>query len=451
MVTKDKALRVRHLRFTSLPIEDGEVRKIPVHHGPPQPVDPNDRCFVAAWALRFEGDVLIGHRSIAENGPLKAGEQPLYAYREICPDWSWFNNQQFVDTLNPQAMRRFIEVTHEVYKEQLGEHFGTTAPAIFTDEPLFRGLEMPANTHFNEDFFISWTDDFADSYQANFNENLLEIFPAILFDTADGSHRRARWRFQNHHTDRFADAFAGQIGAWCGDNGIALTGHMMAEESLSSQTEWVGEVMRDLRHFQLPGIDLLCDKYAPTTAKQAQSIARQCAAPGVLSELYGVTNWDFPFEGHKRQGDWQAALGITQRVHHLTWYQMGGESKRDYPASIGEQSPWWQRYRLVEDHFARVNVALRSGTHIAAWLCCTPSRVSGWFMAPMLAPKNANAWRMDLLTLDWLLDALIDLDLVSESVLADLEAGDDQQGFRVGEMVYDAVVVPPVLALRRNG
>ena len=47
-----------------------------------------------------------------------------------------------------------------------------------------------------------------------------------------------------------------------------------------------------------------------------------------------VTNWTFSFEGHKGCGDWQAAMGITFRVHHLTWVTMAGEAKRDFPASM---------------------------------------------------------------------------------------------------------------------
>ena len=77
--------------------------------------------------------------------------------------------------------------------------------------------------------------------------------------------------------------------------------------------------MRPLRSFHVPGIDVLCDAAEYTTAKQAQSIARQFGRPGVLSELYGVTNWDFDFVGHKAQGDWQAACGVTVRVPHLAW------------------------------------------------------------------------------------------------------------------------------------
>jgi hypothetical protein len=59
----------------------------------------------------------------------------------------------------------------------------------------------------------------------------------------------------------------------------------------------------------------------------------------MLSELYGVTNWDYDFRGHKSQGDWQACLGVTVRVPHLAWQTMKGEGKRDYPASIFYQSP----------------------------------------------------------------------------------------------------------------
>ena len=131
----------------------------------------------------------------------------------------------------------------------------------------------------------------------------------------------------------------------------------MEEPTLLSQSYAIGETMRHYRSFQLPGIDMLCDATEYTTAKQAQSAAHQYGREGVLSELYGVTNWVFDFRGHKFQGDWQAALGVTVRVHHLSWVSMAGESKRDYPATINYQSPWYKVFH-VEDHFARLNTAL---------------------------------------------------------------------------------------------
>lgn len=91
---------------------------------------------------------------------------------------------------------------------------------------------------------------------------------------------------------------------------------------------------------QIPGVDMLCDWREYNTVKQCVSVARQYGRSAVACEIYGVTNWTFSFKGYKGSGDWQAALGITHRVHHLSWLAMNGEAKRDYPAAIGYQSPW---------------------------------------------------------------------------------------------------------------
>ncbi len=79
------------------------------------------------------------------------------------------------------------------------------------------------------------------------------------------------------------------------------------------QTQSLGEAMRCYRDMDLPGMDQLCDGREFNTAKQVQSVVRQMGRKGMVSELYGVTGWNFTFEGHKGQGDWQAALGVTQR------------------------------------------------------------------------------------------------------------------------------------------
>lgn len=95
-------------------------------------------------------------------------------------------------------------------------------------------------------------------------------------------------------------------------------------------------------NFGMPGVDMLCDRRELSTLKQAQSVARQQGREGVMCELYGVTGWTFDFRNHKLSGDWQAALGVTFRVPHLTWMSMEGEGKRDYPACIGRHSPWYE-------------------------------------------------------------------------------------------------------------
>ncbi len=451
LATAEERFRLRHLRLSRTRVAAGESRPCPSHHSEPLPL--TERTFVAAWALTMEGGLLVDSRLVSEDAVAEKGEELLFAYREIPPAWTWFNNTQYVDTLSPEAMRVFIDTTHERYADTVGDRFGSVIPAIFTDEPLFRGMDLPDSADDTRDIFLSWTDDLPETYHAAYGEQLLDVLPDVLYDRLDGRHRLARWRFHNHHTDRFSQAFAAQLGSWCSEHGIALTGHMMAEESLAGQTTWTGEAMRSLRHFGLPGIDMLCDRVELTTAKQAQSVARQTGAPGTMSELYGVSNWDFPFAGHKRQGDWQAALGVITRVQHLTWYQMSGEAKRDYPASIGEHSPWWHRYRVIEDHFARLNVALKSGRPRCRVAMIHP--IESYWLVHGPAASARERTRLEAgfsQTLSWLLEDLVDVDFVSEAFLAEADgqapADPTEPRFQVGEMAYEAVVVPPVISLR---
>jgi hypothetical protein len=209
--------------------------------------------------------------------------------------------------------------------------------------------------------------------------------------------------------------------------------------------------MRSYRSFRLPGIDLLCNSHEFTTAKQAQSATHQYGYEGVLSELYGVTGWDCNFKTYKHQGDWQAALGITVRVPHLSWYAMAGEAKRDYPASISYQSPWYKEYKLVEDHFARVNTVLTRGTPSVDIAVIHPIE-SYWFnFGPADQTgehRSAIGARHDELT-EWLLLGLQDFDFISESLLPE-QYRETDMGFAVGKMTYKTVIVRYLETIRSS-
>ena len=213
----------------------------------------------------------------------------------------------------------------------------------------------------------------------------------------------------------------------------------------------MGEAMRAYRPMQFPGIDMLCDRTEYNTAKQAQSVSRQLGRRGVLCEMYGVTGWAFNFEGHKGQGDWQAALGVTLRVHHLAWSSMEGEAKRDYPACIGYQSPWYKEYKTIETHFARVNAAMTRGYPVTRVAVVHPIE-SFWLCA---GPKDLNFEEMEYrdqafadLT-GWLLKSHLDFDFISESLFADQTPLDTiNEKLPVGLCSYEVVVVPNLRTIR---
>ncbi|MDE7046229.1 MAG: hypothetical protein K2O97_14740, partial [Acetatifactor sp.] len=258
--------------------------------------------------------------------------------------------------------------------------------------------------------------------------------------------------------EQFTSAYCGTIGKWCREHGILSTGHILGEESLAGQAGTVGEAMRCYREFQLPGIDNLCDLREFSSVKQASSVAHQQGREGVLSELYGVTQWDFDFEGYKLAGDWQAALGVTTRVPHLAWASMAGEAKRDYPAAIGWQSPWYRDFRYIEDHFARVNYCLTRGEPMVHVGMIHPIETMWVYQG---AAGQVRGRREQLETdfrdiTEWLLTNGIDFDYIAESSLEesgmseDIACIDGTDGFVCGKMKYDVILVPDCLHLRYN-
>ena len=375
----------------------------------------------------------------------------LYAHVKVSEDDPWYNGQAYLNTLDPASVQEFIKVTYNAFHKAVGERFGGRVPAVFTDEPQFSRKQTLSYAQDTRPVKLPWSDDIPETYSAAYGEDLLDNLPELLWDLPDGKVSLIRYHFHDHIAERFASAFADQCGAWCGEHNLMLTGHMMEEPTLESQTAALGEAMRSYRSFQLPGIDMLCDRREYTTAKQTQSASRQYGREGVLSELYGVTNWDFDFRGHKLQGDWQAALGVTVRVPHLSWVSMNGEAKRDYPGTFNYQAPWYKEYSYVEDHFARVNTALTRGK-----ACCRVGVVhpveSYWLHWG--AKENTEVIRAQMdarfknLT-EWLLKGLVDFDFISESLLpGQCPADFAGEVFPVGEMAYETIIVPPVETLR---
>jgi len=130
---------------------------------------------------------------------------------------------------------------------------------------------------------------------------------------------------------------------------------------------------------------------------------------------------------------------------------MKGEAKRDYPASIGYQSPWYKRYPLVEDHFARMNVALTTGkpqVHVGVihpiesyWLAYGPASQTG-------AERAERDRRFDEIN-NILLFGLVEYDLISESLLP-VQCETEQVGkvLPVGEMRYEVIIVPGMRTIR---
>ncbi len=451
LVTKDHRYRSRHLVF-SAQAPDEDSSDAADYSSRASRIKSFERTLLAKYEIVLRDGFLSFYRRLNDDEHADPGTLTRYAYIEVSGDNPWFNNEAYVNTLDKKAIDRFIEITHERYYERLGEHFGKDIPSIFTDEPQFTpkvrlgfaGDERPA--------VIPFSDDFEEDFTTRYGHSLLDSLPELFWELPDGRYSSVRYEYHDFVSERFTAAFADNVGDWCKKHNILLTGHMMSEPTLESQTAQLGEAMRSYRGFSIPGIDMLCDYREFSTAKQAQSAANQLGTPGIMSELYGVTGYTFDFRGHKLQGDWQAALGVTVRVPHLTWTAMAGEAKRDYPASIGYQSPWYKEYKYIEDYFGRVNSALTRGKPVVKVGVIHPIE-SYWLLWGSDEQTGERRKQRDeefLSLINWLLFGFVDFDFISESLLAGFENGAKNGRFKCGQMEYDAIVVPDLITVRSS-
>lgn len=453
-VTKDKQHRIRFLVFSPREIPEGEVPESKTLTSSGQAVRSADRTLLGKYQIKLKDGFLWEYKRLGPNETEEEGFSSWYAYLEISGNNPWFNNQAYIDTLDKKAIKRFLEVTHERFYEKIGEEFGNSIPSIFTDEPQFCHKNALGRADEQNEIILPFTDDLEESYQREYKASLLDYLPELFWDLPDEKVSVTRYRYHDHVCERFTEAFTDQIGAWCRSHKIALTGHVAEEPSLWSQTAMVGEAMRSYRSFGMVGVDMLCDFREISTVKQAGSAARQLGHEGVLSELYGVTNWDFDFSGHKLQGDWQAALGVTLRVHHLNWMTMAGEAKRDYPAAIGYQSPWYREYSYIENYFSRLNTVLTRGKAQVKVGVIHP--IESYWLYWGTEEKTADI-RDELEKnfenlIHWLLFGLVDFDFIAESLLPELNSMDDltRKTFGVGKMEYDVIVVPGMKTIRQS-
>ena len=404
--------------------------------------------FIAAYDVVIDNDGKLKSYSKIKRNARASGEK-WYAYCVTQPLNDWYNGYTYLDTLSPAAVKKFVEVTHECYKKWVGDEFDKTIPAIFTDEPQFARkttFEWPGDEKACE---LPWTPDFPTTYKRTYGDDIISRIPELFWDLQGDEVSISRYRYHDHICERFTNSYSAVCGKWCDKNGLPLTGHMMEEHSLQSQTAAIGEAMRAYKYFGYPGIDMLCDKVELSTAKQTQSVVHQCGKEAMLSELYGVTNWDFDFRGHKFQGDWQAALGVTIRVPHLSWVSMKGDAKRDYPASINYQSPWFREYNYIEDHFARLNTALTRGKPDVNIAVIHPieSYWIHWGPAATTIEKRTQLDTNFQNVIHWLLLNQLDFDYISESMFPDM-CKTVSNPIKVGKMKYDVIVVPALETVR---
>ncbi|MFA6451282.1 MAG: glycosyl hydrolase [bacterium] len=371
------------------------------------------------------------------------GKTLLYFFKIWEKKTEWFNNESYVDTMEPKAIDAFIKSTYEPYKKAVGDEFGKTVPAIFTDEPCFLMYnDYPKHT-------LPWTDAMFATFKKQHGYDIESKLPLLYYAAPNSKDQmKVRLDFWTTATEMFREAFGHQIYDWADKNNIEFTGHYMCEDNLVSQIKWIGAAMPMYEYMQMPGIDHLGRNIADVlTAKQASSAAHQFGRPLVLSELYGCAGWNLSLENMKWIADWHYALGINFMNQHLAWYSMRGCRKHDYPCSISYHSPWWRYHKVFGDYLLRATYFTAQGEYSADTLLLHPI-TSAWAIYASTNEGPAQILNGEFTSLLELMSARqIDYDLGDELIIA-RHGKVDGGKFIVDKMAYTSIVIPPGVTLR---
>lgn len=238
-------------------------------------------------------------------------------YEGTHPQWNLMESRRYIDLLRSEPVEKFIELTYESYKRNLGKYFGNGIEFFFYDEPAlpsYKGscsvinvLDEPNNNMPKLDT-VCYSPAFAAEFKKDWGYDPMKYYP-YLYKNGNTINTRAeakRFRMHYYHTvSRLVAAnFFGQIGDWCGQNNVKASGHLLAEENLASSVLCSGNAMRDYAQVQMPGIDLLSGDPAVTLGwaqvmKTCSSVAQFYGRNRVFCE---ISDWGYQNE------DWDARI-----------------------------------------------------------------------------------------------------------------------------------------------
>ena len=284
------------------------------------------------------------------------------------------NNGYFdVNAYSVEAIRRFIELTHEKYERRFASYMADgTIPGIFTDEPAHPSYmkwtgDKPVVT-------FRWWKELEEQYRARTGRD----FRADVEESLRDPSKTDVWELYTELKGlQFRRAFFDPIRAWAKKVGIETCGHMISENSPTGACNCNGLPLNTLCGLTLPGMDKIGPQLGPNdewlTYSTAQYAIEHNSTPGrdLLDahggiELFALGPCDLtPVQMAQRI--WLAALyGIDtyfMSLYHTT--ARGFLEKGGYSMYCSPTQPWfshsadlhaaartaakWSRKRFVRD------------------------------------------------------------------------------------------------------
>jgi hypothetical protein len=357
-----------------------------------------------------------------------------------------YKKRRYVNLLDPQATRLFIEVTHEAYARRLPE-LGKRFEAIFTDEPslMTTYIQPPADAL----PALPWVDDLPAQFKRRKGYDLMPHLESLYTDTGD--YRGVRCDFYEVVAQLLAERYLGQIQQWCRKHGIASSGHLLAEEKLLWHVMYYGDLFTCLRRMDIPGIDLLSSDPLALAAghgflvpKLVSSVAHVMGRSHTMSETSDFAEQMSHRRASLAQMKATASLQYLLGINIMTSYYPDPYGAT-YPKNTEERRRDYSRYN---EYVGRLGVVLRGAQHECDVAVLYPiAGVQANFYPTTRSMYDPHPSRR-LNEIDdgfvnlcrWLLQHQIDFDIVDEPAVQKAQIGRGQ--FLIAKERYRALIIP---------
>lgn len=259
---------------------------------------------------------------------------------------------KLVDYLDPDAIKRFIELTYQAYFDKFPAHFGTTIDSAFYDEPALYHVTGGR----------AWTPAFNEKFKAQHKTDPLVSYPALWMDIGPDT-AAARNALFGFRAELYAQGFPKTVNDWCRDHKIRLTGHVDQEELVNPVIGQAGDLIKAFQYQDIPAIDqVFAYGRASRAYKVVSSAAYNYDRPLVLTECYGGIN-GMPVANLYKEAMDQFAKGINVMVPHAVWYD---QARIIFQPDLSPSSPAFGPHLAdFNTYIGRLQRLLQGGRHVA--------------------------------------------------------------------------------------
>lgn len=388
----------------------------------------------------------------------------FYVYRTH--KYTEFNNDDFIDFINRDAVKLMVDNLYEEYKRCYGEYFGNTLVGFFSDEPMigsnyYYNASLGAKSGYDRRIgtpgqTIPWTDEIMSMLSDRLGKDARYALPSLWYYDKAVSHKL--WEdYMDILSDLYRKNFVMQIGEWCKKNGLEYSGHVLEDNNLHTRYgNGPGHYFRSQQGQTIPGFDIVlhqllpdhsdCDyngsaSYQMNSAFYHYVLAKLTSSAGHTYEEFGgralgeITigyGWAEGTRLAKWLYDYSLVRGINYFINGAISPYFRDDMHPPHFGATGGKEPQEKGAAKLFGYLNRATNLLSGGAHIANAAILYNARTE-WSNPEgeyQLVEKPAKA----------LYDRHIDFDILSEDLLCKVSVEDGK--IKICKESFDALVIP---------